>query len=68
MKLSEIKSLNEKESLEKVKELRTELAKEKALLASGTKSEKPGRIRNIKRTIARILTTVNENKTNEGKK
>lgn len=45
---------------EKVAELKTELAKEKALVASGTRPEKPGKIKSIRKTIARILTIIKE--------
>jgi len=45
---------------EKVKELRTELARIKATVASGSPPENPGRIRAIRRTIARLLTIKKE--------
>ena len=40
--------------------LRTELAKEKSLAVSGTKSEKPTKIRGLKRDIARALTFIKQ--------
>ena len=52
---------NSTEELEaKILELKTELSKEKAIIASGTRAEKPAKIRNIRRQIARILTILNE--------
>lgn len=60
MKLSEIRSMEISALHEKVAELKTELAKEKALVASGTRPEKPGKIKSIRKTIARILTIIKE--------
>jgi len=52
---------NSVEELEaKILELKTELSKEKAIVASGTRAEKPAKIRGIRRQIARILTILNE--------
>jgi len=45
---------------EKLEQLRAELRREKGAVASGTKAENPGRIKEIKRTIARILTILRE--------
>ena len=46
----------------KLLDLKGVLSKEKALVASGTRAEKPSRIRNTRREIARILTIMNEKK------
>lgn len=43
----------------KVHEMRAELSRELAAVASGTRPENPGRIKELKRTIARILTILN---------
>ena len=52
---------NSVEELEaKMLELKTELSKEKAIVASGTRAEKPAKIRELRRQIARILTILNE--------
>jgi len=54
---------NSIEELEgKLVDLKNELSKEKALVASGTRAEKPSKIRNTRRQIARILTLMNEKK------
>ena len=54
---------NSKEDLtQKVIELKQELAKEKATIASGTRSENPGKIKKLRRDIARILTVMNMKK------
>jgi ribosomal protein L29 len=58
LKHQEIMKLSEKELNEKAVELKQELAKERAVIASGTRSEKPGKIRKIRREIARILTAL----------
>ncbi|MFH1586917.1 MAG: 50S ribosomal protein L29 [Candidatus Diapherotrites archaeon] len=42
--------------------LKTSLAKEKALVASGTRPEKPATIRGLRRKIARIITIAGEKK------
>lgn len=47
---------------EKLGELKSELAKERAMTASGTRPEKPANIKTLRRSIARILTIINEKK------
>ena len=42
--------------------LKVELSKEKAQTASGTRAEKPAKIRDARRQIARVLTIINERK------
>lgn len=42
--------------------LKSNLAKEKALVASGTRPEKPATIRGLRRKIARIITIAGEKK------
>ena len=56
LRSEEIRDLSLEEMEEKVKELRNELLREKSMIASGGAPENPGRIREIRRTIARILT------------
>jgi large subunit ribosomal protein L29 len=58
LKHQELSKLSDKELNEKAIELKQELAKERAVIASGTRSEKPGKIRKIRRDIARILTAM----------
>lgn len=60
MRAAEVRGLSNEEAIEKLAKLRRELAKERAIIESGTRPEKPSKIRNIKRDIARILTTLNE--------
>lgn len=70
MKVAEIRELSISEAEAKLKELKTDLAKERALIVSGTRPESPGKIRKMKKTIARINTIINEKKIEEkeGKK
>jgi large subunit ribosomal protein L29 len=56
IKAKELAGKSKEELENQVVELKQELAKEKATIASGTKSENPGKIRKIRRDIARCLT------------
>jgi len=60
LKSSEIRAMNQKELGSKLKDLRSELSRERAHVSSGTRPENPGRLRIIRRTIARILTITRE--------
>ena len=62
IKKSELKQMNETQLKGKLLDLKKELMKLKAQSASGTPSQNPGQIKEIKRTIARILTKFNLNK------
>ena len=55
LKMKQIRELGEKELEERMRELKLELSKEKASSEIGT-VKNPGRIREIRRTLARILT------------
>ena len=67
LKTTKIKEMNEKEVDEKLKELRLELSKERAASVVGT-VKNPGKIRDIRRTIARILTVKLEKERKPAKK
>ena len=62
LKIRQIREMAVQEAEEKLLEMRAELAKERALVASHTKQENPGKIRALRRTVAKILTIVNEKK------
>ena len=47
---------------EKLLELKSALGKERASLSSGTRAEKPAKIRNLRRDIARVLTAITAKK------
>ncbi|HPR42343.1 MAG TPA: 50S ribosomal protein L29 [Candidatus Methanofastidiosa archaeon] len=63
LKTDEIRDMNLDEMESKLDELRFELARERALLATGSAPENPGRIRELKRTIARLSTIINQTQT-----
>ena len=60
LKKKEIRELNRKELKKKSEELMKELMKAKAQSASKVNPENPGRIKEIKKTIARINTIKKE--------
>ena len=61
MKVSEIRKLESKEILEKVKESKKELLNLRIKNATGA-LDKPSKLREIKKEIARMLTVLNERK------
>ena len=61
MKAKEIKEKSKKELKEMLPELRKELIKLESQVATGTMLESPGRVKKIKKNIARILTKLNQN-------
>ncbi len=60
MKLGEMRSMALSDAIEQLAQLRAELAKERAVVAGGTRPENPGKIRQLRKTIARILTIMRE--------
>ena len=56
LRFKDAQKLSEKELTQKKAELRKDLMRLKSQAASGTAPENPGKIKEIKRTIARILT------------
>ena len=56
----EIRNLSKDDLQKQLQQLRTELSREKGAVASGTKPENPGRIGEVRRTIARIITIEKE--------
>lgn len=56
----DFRAMAKEELEEKLIGLRAELAKERAAIASGTRPEKPSKIKNAKKNIARILTILKE--------
>ena len=60
LRSDEIRNMPEAEIRERLSDLREELAGEKATMALGSPPQNPGRIGEIKRTIARILTILGE--------
>lgn len=66
--LKELRSKSDEELIEELQELKTELRNLRTKIRSGGAVENSGQLRNIKRTIARILTILNERKRGLGKK
>ncbi|MEM7819843.1 MAG: 50S ribosomal protein L29 [Candidatus Aenigmatarchaeota archaeon] len=62
IRAKKIREMNEKELEEKIKELKLELSKEMGSSEIGGTVKNPGKIREIKKTIARIMTIRNERK------
>ncbi|MFQ5891957.1 MAG: 50S ribosomal protein L29 [Candidatus Methanofastidiosia archaeon] len=60
LKPDEIRELSLDEMYDKLSELKAEYSRERALLATGVAPENPGRIGELKRTIARVATIITE--------
>lgn len=56
----EIRDMSVEEMRAKLRELRAELARERSVAAAGGSLENPARIRELRHTIARILTIIRE--------
>lgn len=68
IKKTEFRQMTEKALKEKLNEIRKELIKVNSQIAVGTIPEKPGRIREMKRTVAKIHTQINIKKKTGGNK
>ena len=75
LKMKKIREMNQKDVEEKLRELQLELSKERASAEVGGTVKSPGRIKEIRRTIARIKTHIHmasqpkvESKTNVAKR
>ena len=62
MKAKELAKLTEKELIEKLREMKNQLIKERAQVARGTQTKNPMIIRNTRKTIARIMQIVGAKK------
>jgi len=60
LKKSELKQASKENLNNKLEELKKELMRLNAQVSTGTPPENPGKIRLIKRTIAKILTQLNK--------
>lgn len=64
----ELKNMNKEDLKAKLQEIRKELIKENAQIAVGTTPKSPGQIKQMKKTVARIIQLLNKKeveKTNE---
>jgi len=62
LRAKEIRGMSDKDLTKQLKDLRSDLLKQHAISATGGAPENPGKIRELRRTIARILTIQKEAK------
>jgi len=60
MKIKEIRSMSKEDLNSKLEELRKELIKVNAQIATGTTPKSPGQVKQIKKNIAKIVTVIHE--------
>ncbi|MDY6789332.1 MAG: 50S ribosomal protein L29 [Candidatus Nanohaloarchaea archaeon] len=65
LRADEIRDMNPDEREEKLDDLQLEIAEEKGQSAIGGFPENPGRIKEVRKTIARIKTIQNEEKSQQ---
>ncbi|HIH15248.1 MAG: large subunit ribosomal protein L29 [archaeon GW2011_AR17] len=68
IKNKDIRKMNKQEQENKLLELKKDLIKINAQIAAGTVPENPGNVKNVKKTVARIMTIMNEATKEEKKK
>lgn len=61
-RIDEIRNMSEDEIAEELRKLESDLVRERGIVVAGGAPEKPGRIKDIRRTIARIKTVQTERK------
>ena len=64
LKMKSIRELNEKDLRDRIVQMKTELSKLQTEDAKGTLRKETGKIRKVKKEIARLLTRLNEVKKN----
>ena len=62
VKVKEVRAMTDDKLQKQLADLKNELLKERAITSTGGAPENPGRIRELRRTIARILTIQKEEK------
>ena len=62
LRLKDISDMSSEERTKKLSELRAELARLRTMVRAGGAVENPARIRELRKTIAQILTIENEDK------
>ncbi|MEM2103395.1 MAG: 50S ribosomal protein L29 [Candidatus Bathyarchaeia archaeon] len=62
IRVKEIREMSSEERVKKLNELRTELVRLKTMVKAGGMVDKPARIKELRRAIARILTVEREQK------
>jgi large subunit ribosomal protein L29 len=62
LRLKDIREMSSEERTEKINEFRTELARLRTMVAAGGAIDNPTQIRQLRKTIARLLTIESEQK------
>jgi len=60
IRLDEIREMTSEQRKTKLEEIKTELSKIKTLIKAGGSIENPGRVKTLKKVVARIETVINE--------
>ena len=64
LKMKSIRELNEKDLRDRIEQMKTELSKLQTENAKGTLRKETGKIRKVKKEVARLMTRLNEVKKN----
>jgi len=67
LRVKDIREMSSEQRTEKINEFRTELARIKTMVAAGGAIDNPSQIREMRKTIARILTIEAEEQSGEQK-
>ena len=67
LRLKDMREMSSEQRLDKINELRTELARLKTMVAAGGSIDNPTQIYEMRKTIARLLTVESESQRTEQK-
>ncbi|UCH56751.1 MAG: 50S ribosomal protein L29 [Candidatus Bathyarchaeota archaeon] len=65
LRMDQIREMSHEQRERRLDELRTELSKLRTMISAGGSVENPGRVRALRRTIAKILTVAREEEPKE---
>ncbi len=60
LRMSQIREMSREDQERRLEEFRTELSKVNTMIRAGGSIDNPGRVKALKRTIARVLTVMRE--------
>ncbi len=60
LRMSQIREMSREDQERRLEEFRTELSKVNTMIKAGGSIENPGRVKALKKTIARVLTVMRE--------
>ena len=60
LRMSQMREMSREDQEKRLEEFRTELSKVKTMINAGGSIENPGRVKTLKKTIARMLTVMRE--------